>query len=42
MDMASDQSSTPPLDWGEAQPLLRPVLRPQSYANQLVNNGAQP
>lgn len=42
MDMASDQSSTPPLNWAEAQPLLRPVLRPQSYVNHLVNSGAQP
>lgn len=40
--MASDQSSTPPLRWDEAQPLLRPVLRPQSYVDHLVNNGAQP
>lgn len=42
MDMTSDQSPSTPKDWAEAQPLLRPVLRPQSYANQLVNSGAQP
>lgn len=40
--MASDQSSTPPLNWADAQPLLRPILRPQSYVNRLVNDGAQP
>ncbi|ABK66810.1 hypothetical protein [Mycobacterium avium] len=42
MDMATDQPATPPVTWAEAQPLLRPVLRPQSYANRLVNDGAQP
>lgn len=40
--MATDQPATPPVTWAEAQPLLRPVLRPQSYANRLVNDGAQP
>ncbi|MEB4209860.1 hypothetical protein [Mycobacterium sp. 94-17] len=39
MDMATDQ---PPMDWAEARPLLRSVLRPQSYVNHLVNTGAQP
>ncbi|BCZ24277.1 hypothetical protein [Mycobacterium senriense] len=42
MDMATEQPPTPPMDWAEAQPLLRPVLRPQSYVNGLVNTGAQP
>ncbi|OBH50769.1 hypothetical protein A5687_12165 [Mycobacterium mantenii] len=42
MDMATDQPPTPPVNWAEAQPLLRPVLRPQSYVNHLVNTGAQP
>ncbi|WP_406817874.1 hypothetical protein [Mycobacterium sp. M23085] len=42
MDMATDQPPTPPMDWAEAQPLLRPVLRPQSYVNDLVNTGAAP
>lgn len=40
--MATQQPPTAPEDWAEAQPLLRPVLRPQSYVNQLVNAGAQP
>lgn len=40
--MATDPAPTPPMDWAEAQPLLRPVLRPQSYVNQLVNTGALP
>jgi hypothetical protein len=30
------------MDWAEAQLLLRPVLRPQSYVNHLVNTGALP
>ena len=42
MDIATDQPPTAPMDWAEAQPLLRPVLRPQSYVNHLVNTGAQP
>ncbi len=42
MDMATDQLPTAPMDWADAQPLLRPVLRPQSYVNHLVNAGAQP
>lgn len=42
MNMAIDQPATAPMNWAEAQPLLRPVLRPQSYVNHLVNNGAQP
>ncbi|MGV0161791.1 hypothetical protein ACRU3B_20385 [Mycobacterium colombiense] len=42
MTMATDQPPTPPMNWAEAQPLLRPVLRPQSYVNGLVNTGAQP
>lgn len=40
--MASDPPPPPPEDWAEARPLLRPVLRPQSYVNSLVNDGAQP
>lgn len=42
MNMATDQPASPPMTWAEAQPLLRPVLRPQSYVNHLVNNGALP
>lgn len=42
MNMATDQPASPPMNWAEAQPLLRPVLRPQSYVNHLVNDGAQP
>ncbi|OBH56899.1 hypothetical protein [Mycobacterium sp. E2479] len=30
LDMATDQPPTPPMDWADARPLLRPVLRPQS------------
>lgn len=39
--MPTDQPPAPPTDWAEVQSLLRPVLRPQSYVNQLVNDGAQ-
>ncbi len=40
--MATDQPPPLPMDWAEAGPLLRPVLRPQSYVNHLVNTGALP
>jgi hypothetical protein len=40
--MPTDEPPAPPTEWAEVQPLLRPVLRPQSYINQLVNDGAQP
>ncbi|MDM4139356.1 MULTISPECIES: hypothetical protein [Mycobacterium] len=42
MDIATEQPPAAPEDWAEAQPLLRPVLRPQSYVNYLVNAGGQP
>lgn len=36
------ETSVIPADWADAQPLLRPVLRPQSYVNSLTSGGAQP
>lgn len=42
VDIPTDEPAEPPMEWAEAQPLLRPVLRPQSYVNHLVNNEAQP
>nr|WP_293347335.1 hypothetical protein [Mycobacterium sp.] len=42
VNIETDESVAPPMNWAEAQSLLRPVLRPQSYVNDLVNSGAQP